>query len=191
MVTVTDSDDDTDSAAFTVAVVDDTPVTSVTETIDEDSDGFEFTISADATADTLAISQNGSDLTGTATDDGGMEYSTEYGTVTVSADGAVSYTPDANYSGQEVFSVAGSEDDGTSSTTTVTVNVTPVSDAAAVSVDDAEIATLEDTSVALGLNAPVLTDDGTEEGQQRYLREDRCHHAFGSARGCRAAMGYR
>src|SRR3546814_9593644 len=38
------------------------------------------------------------------------------------------------------------------------MTVNPVSDAPTVSADEASINTLEDTSVALGLNAPVITD---------------------------------
>src|SRR3546814_17797061 len=38
------------------------------------------------------------------------------------------------------------------------MTVDPVSDAPTVSADEASINTLEDTSVALGLNAPVITD---------------------------------
>lgn len=163
-VQVEDSDSDTDTAGFTVTVVDDTPETTIDRTVDEDSSGFTYNISADATSDNTDLVQNGLTLTGAPASGGGMEYKTEHGTVTISPDGELSYEPDPNFSGQEVFDVVTEDDEGADVTSTVTVDVTPVADAATVTVDTANINTFEDTAVALGLNAPVITDDGTGTG---------------------------
>ena len=163
-VQVEDSDSDTDTAGFTVTVVDDTPETTINRTVDEDSSGFSYNISADATSDNTDLVQNGLTLTGTPASGGGMEYKTEHGTVTISPDGELSYEPDPNFSGQEVFDVVTEDDEGADVTSTVTVDVTPVADAATVTVDAVNINTVEDTAVALGLNAPVITDDGTGTG---------------------------
>lgn len=163
-VQVEDSDSDTDTAGFTVTVVDDTPETTINRTVDEDSSGFSYNISADATSDNTDLVQNGLTLTGAPASGGGMEYKTEHGTVTISPDGELSYEPDPNFSGQEVFDVVTEDDEGADVTSTVTVDVTPVADAATVTVDAANINTVEDTAVALGLNAPVITDAGTGTG---------------------------
>ncbi|MFL1404675.1 VCBS domain-containing protein [Marinobacter sp. M1N3S26] len=162
-VEVTDSDGDTDTAGFTVEVVDNAPVSEIERDIDEDSSGFSFNISADATSDNTSLTQDGTPLTGTSTPGSGMEYKTGHGTVTISADGELTYVPDTDYSGTETFEVTTS-DDGTNATTTVTANVAPVSDAPGVSVDASDINTLEDTAVALGLKAPTITDDGGGAG---------------------------
>ncbi|MGV0908496.1 Ig-like domain-containing protein [Martelella sp. FOR1707] len=162
-VLVTDSDGDTDTASFTVTVADDAPVDTVSQTIDEDSDGFSFNISADATADNTTLSQGGAPITGTPDGDGNVVYETEHGRVTVSATGELTYKPDANYSGTEEFSVT-TADDGIDATIAVTANVTPLADAPEIGVSAENIGTLEDTAVALGLNAPVIADDGTGDG---------------------------
>ncbi|WP_229861859.1 beta strand repeat-containing protein [Pseudodonghicola xiamenensis] len=162
-VEVTDSDGDTDTASFTVGVVDDEPVASITRTVDEDSEGFSVNTSADATSDNTGIDQGGTALAGTAVT-GGIAYDTDHGTVTVSDDGQVSYMPDANFSGIEEFTVVTDSDDGASTSTVVTVTVTPVADAPTLSVEAEAINTVEDTAVALGLKAPTITDDGTGTG---------------------------
>ncbi|WP_417588863.1 VCBS domain-containing protein [Pararhodobacter oceanensis] len=161
-VEAVDSEGDTDTATFNVTVVDDAPVASITRDIDEDSSGFSFNISADATAGNTGITQGGTALVDTASGSD-MVYQTDHGTVTISADGQLTYVPAPNYSGTEVFQVT-TTDDGASATTDVTVNVAALSDAPTLSVDADNINTLEDTTVALGLNAPAITDNGTGTG---------------------------
>uniref|UniRef100_UPI0018EED860 VCBS domain-containing protein n=1 Tax=Paracoccus binzhouensis TaxID=2796149 RepID=UPI0018EED860 len=161
-VEVTDSDGDTDTASFDVEVVDDSALATLGAEIDEDVGVFTANISADATSGNTVVNQGGIDLSGTPVA-GGMAYKTEHGTVTIGDDGEMTYVPDPNYSGQEVFSIV-TQDDGTASTTVVTMDVTPVADAATVAVADAEVNTVEDTAVALGLVAPVITDDGNGTG---------------------------
>ncbi|MDT0684711.1 VCBS domain-containing protein, partial [Roseicyclus sp. F158] len=164
-VEVTDEDGDTDQTRFTVAVGDDAPASTIERTVDEDSSGFTVNTSADANAANTGISQGGTPLTGTADPETGeVVYDTEHGTVTIAPDGSVSYMPSPDFSGEEVFEIVTQDDQATPSTITVTGNVTPVADAAEVTVDDDRIGTVEDTAVALGLNAPVITDDGTGTG---------------------------
>jgi large repetitive protein len=53
----------------------------------------------------------------------------QYGSVVVNGDGTISYTPNANYFGSDSFIYGVTDGNGTYSTATVTVNVTPVNDA--------------------------------------------------------------
>ncbi|TPG21257.1 tandem-95 repeat protein [Variovorax ginsengisoli] len=55
-----------------------------------------------------------------------------HGTVVVNGDGTYTYTPAANYSGTDQFTVTISDGKGGTTTSSVTVNVTPVTDAPAV-----------------------------------------------------------
>ncbi|QDY69418.1 VCBS domain-containing protein [Qingshengfaniella alkalisoli] len=160
---VTDSDGDTDTTDFSVTIADDAVGATLARTVDEDSEGFTANISADATADNTVIWQNGVELTGDSDGSGGTIYNTANGTVTISADGELDYVPDPQFSGQETYQVR-TEDDGTDATVDVTVDVTPVSDAPTIDADAADVGTLEDTAVALGLTAPVVVDDGTGAG---------------------------
>ncbi len=133
--TTTDADGDYDSGYFTVTVTDDAPVADLTPMLDEDG-SVTLNISADATQADIAISTPPAN-----------------GTVTINPDGTVTYTPNPNFSGTDTFTVT--TDQGT---TTVTATVNPISDAPDISVDSPNIVTPEDTPVALGLNAPVITD---------------------------------
>ena len=80
------------------------------------------------------------------------------GSVVVNADGSVTYTPDADFSGSDVFSYQVCDDDGACDTATVSVTVNPVNDAP-VAVDDTA-STLEDTPVVV----PVLGNDTDTDG---------------------------
>lgn len=143
---VVDGDGDTDSSSFTVTIVDDQPDTARTLTLDEDSSGVTFNTSADAT-----------DLNTTAT-------APANGTATVNSDGTVTYVPDPQFSGIDAFSYTTTADDGSTVNTTVTVVVNPISDAPQVPVDADAVVTNEDEAVALGLNAPVVTDATDQNG---------------------------
>ena len=81
------------------------------------------------------------------------------GVLTMSNTGAYSFTPQAaNFSGAVplITYTAGSASDSGSATLAITV--TPVSDAPGVTRDAATVITPEDTAVALGFNAPTVTD---------------------------------
>ncbi|WP_327785498.1 DUF5801 repeats-in-toxin domain-containing protein [Zhongshania aliphaticivorans] len=170
-VVVTDSDGDTDTASFDVTVADDTSAATIAKTIDEDSAGTTFNTSADATPENTKIfDSNDVELVATVTNgDGSKEYDVDYGTVTVNADGTITYVPNEHYSGENVFSFQTL----TEAVTEVTITVNPIADAPTLEVDEASVETLEDTAVALGLNAPVVVDDtdanGVEAGDNPEL----------------------
>ncbi len=161
-IVVTDDDGDTATGSFTVTVNDDPPVTDRVLTVDEDNSNT-FNTTSDASPDNTVIEQDGDPLPGVDNAAGGKDYKTENGTVTVNANGTVTYAPDAHYSGTEVFDYV-TTDGGQTNETTVTMTVNPVSDQPTLSVDAADINTLEDTAVALGLQAPVIADNGTGTG---------------------------
>ena len=107
------------------------------------------------------ILQNVAPVTGTPNGDGGVDYALDNGTATVNEDGTVTYVPAPNFSGTEVFVVETTDPDVT--TTTVTATVEPVSDAPTLG-DNANVSTLEDEPVTLGLAAPEIIDDATGAG---------------------------
>jgi VCBS repeat-containing protein len=87
------------------------------------------------------------------------------GVFTLAADGVYSFTPyQTNYSGPVpvVTYTAGSSTN--SATATLTLTVSPVSDAPGVTRDAATVTTPEDTAVALGLNAPTVSDATDQNG---------------------------
>ena len=53
----------------------------------------------------------------------------QHGTATVSSAGQISYTPAANYSGPDTFTISATDEKGASANAVVNVNVTPVNDA--------------------------------------------------------------
>ncbi|SFO78012.1 VCBS repeat-containing protein, partial [Chitinophaga sp. YR627] len=87
-----------------------------------------------------------------------------HGTVSVAANGVVTYTPNANYNGSDVFTYTVRDNLGTiSNTATVSVNITPVNDPP-VAVDD-DINLTEDMTVTIP--APgVLGNDYDPDGDQ-------------------------
>ncbi|MGE4409963.1 MAG: beta strand repeat-containing protein [Sphingobium sp.] len=146
--TVTDGDNDTAGSSFTVTVVDDEPQTAQTLTVAEDSiSGTTIFSSADGTSANMVVSSDPA-----------------HGTVTINADGTVTYVPTGNYSGGDSFTYTTTADDGTSVSTVVTVTVTPISDAPGLTADAGAVQTNEDEAIALGLNAPVVTDAVDQNG---------------------------
>ncbi|MGL5011433.1 MAG: Ig-like domain-containing protein, partial [Paracoccaceae bacterium] len=80
------------------------------------------------------------------------------GTVTVNADGTITYTPNDDFNGTDTITYTVTDPNGNTATSTVTVTVTPVNDAP-VAVDDAA-STPEDTSVIIN----VLGNDTDVDG---------------------------
>ncbi|MGP7735744.1 DUF5801 repeats-in-toxin domain-containing protein [Oceanimonas smirnovii] len=168
-IKVTDKDGDSVNTGFTITVKDDAvdPSEPQNVTVIEDSvsegEGNTFNTNADATGDNTSIDGGKPDT------EGWVE--TTYGKVKVNADGTISYEPAPNYSGKDSFTYTTTTDNDTK-TYTVNVTVKPVSDApdiphagnAADNVDSITVTTLEDTSVSLGLRAPVITDNTDENG---------------------------
>jgi hypothetical protein len=141
-VTVADSnqppvaDDDADTVAEdSVAGVDITVVTN-----DSDADGTLVNAS-------VAIASQGSD-----------------GTATANGDGTVTYIPNADFSGTDSFTYTVDDNDGAmSNAATVTVNVTPSNDDP-VAVDDAAVATDEQT-----ITIDVLVNDSDVDGDSLLI----------------------
>ncbi|MEL7803410.1 DUF5801 repeats-in-toxin domain-containing protein [Sulfitobacter pontiacus] len=158
-ITLVDSDGDSDLDSFTVTVLDDRPPLTLALSLDED-DTASINTSADATTANTVIWQGGVALTGAPNGTGGVDFTTDDGIVTVLSDGSILFTPDANYSGTELFEIV-TNDGGVETRTDVTATVAPLSDTPTMTVDVANINTLEDTAIALGLNAPVIADTGT------------------------------
>ena len=142
-VGTTDTDGDTANAYFNVTVVDDNAVPSSSFSLYEDTSKT-ITINADAADHTT--------ITGIAA----------HGTTSVNADGTLTYTPNANYSGPDEFTYKLVNDNGPNTITTVAVTVNPVSDAPIVS--GTSVTTSEDQPVALGLTAPAVRDSIDQNG---------------------------
>jgi CSLREA domain-containing protein len=111
---------DTAAATVTVEAVNDPPVaTNDVVTTDEDTP--------------VTIAVRGNDNAGPANEDQTLTI-TEVsdppnGTSTINAEGTVTYTPDPNYNGEDSFTYQVCDTDGACASATVTVIVTPVSDA--------------------------------------------------------------
>ncbi|WP_309043112.1 immunoglobulin-like domain-containing protein [Marinobacter sediminicola] len=167
-VLVTDRDGDSAETRFTVSVVDDNPSTTTPKNVVVDEDSTRaanpentFNTNADATSSNTTIG-DGSDGT----------VKPEHGIATVNSDGTISYVPKANYSGEDTFTYT-TKTDNDEKTYTVVVTVTPQSDTpdiphASGAVDEnvpaVTLKTNEDTSVALGLKIPVVTDNNDQNG---------------------------
>ncbi|KKW68114.1 hypothetical protein AAV94_06430 [Lampropedia cohaerens] len=151
---VVDRDGDWTESDFTVTVKDDSPSTTLTKEVNEDS-SVSFYTSADGTNANIKI--NGDDGT----------TAPAYGTVSVDSNGQITYTPKPNYSGADSFTYKTVADDGSEVTTTVNITVHPVADAPDMDGDGAStggnvtltaVSVNEDEIVSLGLKAPRVTD---------------------------------
>ncbi len=176
---VIDGDKDPDNSSFTITITDDAPSDSYVLNIVEDSLSTTaentFNTSADANSTNTVISVTGSVVLDVIDDgEGGKTYSYPdthtgpqdfYGSVTVNADGSITYVPDSNYSNPS------SEDTFTYTTTNgadisvvpVVVQVKPVADAPDLE-DDKVLETPEDTPISLALEVPLVTDNTQTEG---------------------------
>jgi large repetitive protein len=85
-----------------------------------------------------------------------------HGTVTLGGDGALLYTPDANFNGVDGFSYVANDGSADSDATAVTVNVTAVNDAPASAAD--AYTTDEDTALVIDAAAGVLANDSDVDG---------------------------
>lgn len=151
---VVDRDGDWTESDFTVTVKDDSPSTTLTKEVNEDS-SVSFYTSADGTNANIKI--NGDNGT----------TAPAYGTVSVGSNGQITYTPKPNYSGADSFTYKTVADDGSEVTTTVNITVRPVADAPDMDGDGAStggnveltaVSVNEDETASLGLKAPRVTD---------------------------------
>src|SRR5207344_1840540 len=143
--TLTDADGDVSSATVTVTVnsVDDLPVA-----VDDAVATNEDTPLAGSVAGNDTASGDGGNVWALATGAGN-------GTATVAANGAFTYTPNANFFGTDTFTYTLTDADGDVSSATVTVTVNSVNDAPT-AVNDAA-AVQED--VTLSASGNLLTND--------------------------------
>jgi hypothetical protein len=150
--TIKDSDGQTDTATINISV---TPVSDGTPVaLDDNFSTLEDTpvLLINATSnDTLADEATIIHFDAT---------SLQGGNVTQASDGTFSYTPKANYNGIDSFTYTIKDSDGQTDTATISITLTPVSDAIPIAVDD-HFSTLEDTPI-LTINATsndVLADE--------------------------------
>ncbi|MHB0819562.1 T1SS-143 repeat domain-containing protein [Stutzerimonas stutzeri] len=161
-VRITDRDGDQVHTSFTVTVLDDTPDATQPRRVEVDEDDeITFNTNADAVGPVGGVGGN------TTIGDGSSgTVAPSHGTATVNPDGTITYVPHGNYSGTDTFTYTTVTDNETK-TFTIEVTVNPVADAPDMDgtgpstggdVTLADVSTLEDTAVALGLKAPIITD---------------------------------
>ena len=123
--------------------------------IDKDGDGIQDTF-------TLAASGVGATVSVTVTSASGGTL----GVLMMNTEGNCTFSPHlGDYSGpvpQVTYTATSSN--GDTDTATLNISVTPVSDAPGVTRDSATVITDEDTAVALGFNAPTITDAIDQNG---------------------------
>jgi VCBS repeat-containing protein len=91
----------------------------------------------------------------------------QHGSVTLSADGSLIYTPAANFNGVDAFSYLANDGSGDSDATAVTINVTPVNDMPTLTADS--YSTEEDTLLTIDAAAGVLANDSDADGDPMTL----------------------
>ncbi|WP_166739412.1 Ig-like domain-containing protein, partial [Psychromonas algicola] len=140
-VTVTDDQGATDTTTLTITIFgnNDAPIIDVVNTT--------------VTEDTATIVATASDVDGTITE---SSLSADNGSVSLDANGNITYTPDANFAGEDSISVSVTDNDGATSTQTITVNVTEVNDAPVIDVVSTTVT--EDTATIVATASDV---DGT------------------------------
>ncbi|MBU3014088.1 VCBS domain-containing protein, partial [Poseidonibacter lekithochrous] len=157
-ILLTDDDNDANPSTFKVSIIDDTPSDTQTLTVNEESDT--------GVHDTSTTINTNADATGGVGGNTTITTQGTYGHAVINSDGTLTYTPSydgtnsiaTNYSGEDTVTYTTTLDDGSTKSTTVTVTVNPISDAPGVTADNSIVYTLEDTAIALGLNAPTVTD---------------------------------
>ena len=159
-LTVLDADGGTSSDSFTMTVtpVNDPPVASAdTDSVDEDAS---VTIDVLGNDTDIDLANEGDDLT--IVSSAGVDN----GTVTIAPDQkSITFTPDANWNGTEVYTYTIQDQAEATSSASVTVTVNPVNDApVAVNDDDAGNTTPEDVSLIIDVLENDTDLDLTREG---------------------------
>ncbi|MGI8466065.1 retention module-containing protein [Pectobacterium punjabense] len=146
VVTVSDGNGGTTTSTVSIGVrpVNDAPVTADQSiATDEDTPVSGTIVATDVDGDTLSYTVNTQPANGTLTLDG--------------ATGAYTYTPGANFNGNDRFIVTVSDGNGGTTTSTVSIGVRPVNDAPVTA--DQSIATDEDTPVSGTIRATDVDGD--------------------------------
>ena len=146
--TIEDANGDTSTATVTVTVATTPDAQNDIVVTDEDTP---------LNIDVLADNGNGADDQGAGPATVTAVTDPANGTVTINADGTVTYTPDPDFNGTDIFEYTITDANGNTSTAAVTVFVDPVPDA----IDDIA-STDEDTP----LNIDVLADNGNGADDQ-------------------------
>lgn len=144
---VSDADGDSSGSQFVISVMDDARELIQSVSLNEDA-SQQFNTNADATRINTVITSAPS-----------------HGSASIANNGKLNYAPAANYSGSDTLTYTTTEN-GIVRTTTVAITVNPRSDKPILSRDAASVVTLEDTPVALGLNAPTVLDATDQNGAQ-------------------------
>ncbi|MFK7877331.1 MAG: tandem-95 repeat protein, partial [Paracoccaceae bacterium] len=131
-----------DSGAVTITV---TAVNDAPAAVDD------VALTSEGTAVTFAVLGNDTDIDGDDLDVTSVTQGAN-GSVTIEADGRLTYTPDSDFNGNDSFSYTVADPSGATSTATVDVTVGPVNDAP-IARDDLEVATVEDTSLLVDVLA--------------------------------------
>ena len=161
-ITLTDDDGDKSPSTFKVSIVDDvTPPLSKDLIVNEEGNTGAHDTSAIINTNANANPSNTVILT-----DG------TYGHATILSNGKLEYVPSydgsnsiaTNFSGPDTIVYRYTDPNGATHDTIVNVTVDPVSDAPTLTVVSATVHTKEDTSILLGLNAPVIVDATDQNG---------------------------
>ncbi|WP_345013756.1 Ig-like domain-containing protein, partial [Pseudaeromonas paramecii] len=126
---VTPVNDVPTSADQSLTTAEDTAVSGVISASDLDGDSLSYAVSSEAS----------------------------HGSVTLNADGSFTYTPAANYHGSDSFTVLIDDGNGGTTSSTVSIGVTPVNDAPTSA--DQSLTTAEDTAVSGAISASDLDGD--------------------------------
>jgi len=141
----------TATSTITVNSVNQAPVANVDTAITNEDTVLNSSVDVDVNDTDVA----GSTLTVTA----GTFATTQGGSITIAADGSYSYTPPANFNGDDTYTYTVSDEGGLSDTATLTITVNPVNDPPEAT-DDIGVTT-EDTPLN---NINVIANDTDIEG---------------------------
>ena len=150
---VADGDGDLAHDSFTIRILDDIPADSRNVTVVEDS-SITFNSSADGNSGNITLPDSG-------TPDGLV--APAHGSLTTDADGRITYTPDADYSGADTFSYRIQDESGALVETVVNVTVSPEADAPGLP-SNKTVTVAEDASISLGLSVPTVADAADRNG---------------------------
>lgn len=140
---------------------------SISDTVDNNGDGTpdanpDTAVTTEDTAVIIPVLNNDTDPTGQVLTVTGA--TAPNGTVTLNDDGTVTYTPNADFNGEDTITYSVTDPDGNIATSTVAVTVMPANDAP-VAVDDATT-----TAINTAIIIPVLANDTDVDGDALIIQ---------------------